>query len=87
MSPCLLPLTVGLVVLATSSRPTGPVHNASQITSNLPLKLQHLIAPDPPTVGKDGITAVFSRAVIRLGSDWGPGSTGDARDDHGVCFP
>ena len=52
--------------------PYGPVHNTSALTKRLPLKLLRLIAPENPVEGKDAITVVFNRAVIALGSDFGP---------------
>ena len=64
------------VVAAESSVPSGSgvVTNTSAIFGKIPLKALRLLVPQTPVYGgsKASVTLVFSRSVIRLGSNFGP---------------
>jgi hypothetical protein len=67
-----------------TNRSTGVVINSTELTRALPLKQLRLITPEQGSVrGTDAVTAVFSRAVIALGSNFHGGGPGGAAV-HGV---
>ena len=64
----------------------GTVTNASQILGCIPLKELRILAPPTPVYpsSKAAVTVVFSRPVIKLGSNFAPVDGGSAATVNGV---
>eukprot|EP01051_Picozoa_sp_SAG22_P011514 SAG22_NODE_1115_length_5527_cov_2.365328_3_plen_222_part_00 len=72
--------------LGNASGATGTVTNACQILGRIPLKELRILAPETPVYSgsKAAVTVVFSRPVIKLGSNFGGGGGGGAATVNGV---